>query len=209
MSWYICWYVRPSGHPPMRSAARIATGPLPSDPARSRLVVNVGSNVGYAILNAALLVWYIPFLVRHLGVSAYGMIPLANSLVMFSTVISTSLNVSINRFLAIDLNRGDDADGNRTFNTALALSLGGCLILLVPIGLLTYFFPVLFKVPAGLEFSTQILFASVGFTTLTAVLSGNFGVASLITHRFDLRNLVRSLTSVSRVGVVASSFLAR
>lgn len=177
------------------------------DIARSRFVMNVGSNVCYAALNTALMVWYVPFLVRHLGVAAYGMIPLANSLVMYASVISTSLDVSINRFLAIDLNQGNDAGANRTFNTALALSLAACGILLLPAGIAGYFFPVLFNVPAGLELSTQFLFASVAVTMLTAILSGNFGVASVITHRFDLRNIVRSLTSLSRVGIVALCFL--
>ena len=74
-------------------------------------------------------------------------------------------------------------------------------------GIVTYFFPMLFNVPAGLELSTQLLFAGVGITMLTAILSGTFGVSSMITHRFDLYNIVRSLTSLSRVGVVALCFL--
>jgi len=174
---------------------------------RRRFVINIGSNLCYVALNSALMVWYVPFLVGHLGVAAYGMIPLANSLVMYTAIISASLDTSINRFLAIDLNQGDEAGANRTFNTALALSLAACAILALPAATVTYFFPLLFKVPPGLELATQFLFASVSFTTTAAVLSANFGVASLITHRFDLRNAVRSLTSLSRVGVVWLCFL--
>jgi membrane protein EpsK len=197
----------PLGRPPMRSPGSRAARPLVPNPARSRFLINVGSNVCYVSLNTALMVWYVPFLMHRIGVAAYGMIPLANALVMYAAIISTSLNVSINRFMAIDLNRGNDADANRTFNTALALSLGACGVLLLPIGIITYFFPVLFNVPAGLELATQALFAGVGVTTLAAVLSGNFGVASLITHRFDLRNIVRALASLSRIGVVVLCFL--
>jgi membrane protein EpsK len=191
----------------MRSPGDVAAKHLLPDAARSRFLINVSSNVCYTVLNTALMMWYVPFLVHRLGVAAYGMIPLANSLVMYAAVASTSLNVSINRFMAIDLNRGNDADANRTFNTALALSLGACGILLPPIAIITYIFPVLFNVPAGSELATQAMFAGVGVTTLAAILSGTFGVASLITHRFDLRNIVRSLTLLSRVGVVALCFL--
>ena len=191
----------------MYSPGDVAAKHLLPDAASSRFLINVSSNVCYTVLNTALMMWYVPFLVHRLGVSAYGMIPLANSLVMFAAVISNSLNVSINRFLAIDLNRGNDADANRTFNTALVLSFGACGILLLPIGTLTYFFPVLFNVAAGSELATQAVFAGVGVTTLAAILSGTFGVASLITHRFDLCNIVRSLTLLSRVGIVALCFL--
>jgi membrane protein EpsK len=178
-----------------------------ADTASSRFAVNVSSNVCFLVLNTALMLWYMPFLVRHLGVAAYGMIPLANSLVMYATVISSGLDVSISRFLAIDLNQGNTAGANRTFNTALLLSLAACGGLLLPLGIFTYFFPVLFNVPPGQEVATQFLFAGVGTTMLAAILSGTFGVASLITHRFDLRNIIRGLTSVTRMGVVVLGFL--
>jgi len=197
----------PLGHPPMGVTGGAPANPALPDIARSRFVVNVSSNVCYAVLNTALMVWYVPFLVHHLGVAAYGMIPLANSLVMYAAIISHSLVVSINRFLSIDVNQGNEAGANRTFNTALALSLAACSILLLPAAIVTYFFPMLFNVPAGLELSTQLLFAGVAITMLTAILSGNFGVSSMITHRFDLYNIVRSLTSLSRVGAVALCFL--
>jgi membrane protein EpsK len=176
------------------------------DTAKSRFVINVSSNAGYVILNTALMLWYVPFLMHHLGVAAYGMVPLANSLVMFATIISSSLDVSINRFLAIDLNQGDDASANRTFNTSLALCLIACAIMLLPASIVTYFLPALFNIPAGLELATQFLFAGVSVAMLAAMVSGSFGVASLITHRFDLFNIVRSLTSLSRLGVVVLCF---
>ena len=122
------------------------------------------------------------------------MISLANALVAYAGIVTTSLDVSISRFLAIDLNQGNNAGANRTFNTALGLSLAACGILLPPLGIVSYLFPLLFNVPPGLARATQFLLASVGVTTLAAILSGSFGVASLITHRFDLRNIVRSLT---------------
>lgn len=191
----------------MRSPAHGLAKPPRNNTAGSRFIINVGSNLGYLVLNTLVMLWYIPFLVHHLGVAAYGMISLANSLVTYSAIVSISVDSSINRFLAIDLNQGIDARANQTFNTALALSLGACGILLVPAGIVVYYFPALFNVPAGLGLATQFLFATVGIATLATIISGNFGVVSVITHRFDLRNLVRSLTSLSRVGVVALCFL--
>jgi membrane protein EpsK len=192
---------------PMDRHGGVLAAPSLADTANSRFVLNVSSNFCYLVLNTALMLWYMPFLLRHLGVGAYGMIPLANSLVMYATIISTGLDVSINRFLAIDLNQGNTAGANRTFNTALVLSVAACGSLLLPLGVFTYFFPALFNIPPGLEVATQFLFASVGTTMLVAILSGTFGVASLITHRFDLRNIIRGLTSVTRMGVVALAFM--
>jgi membrane protein EpsK len=168
--------------------------------------MNVGTNVAYVVLNTVLMIWYVPFLVHHLGVAAYGMIPLAHSVVMYASIISAGLDVSITRFMAIDLNEGMADRANQTFNTALALSLIACVILLIPAGIVTYFFPVLFDLPSGKERETQFLFASAVVTMLFAILSCSFGVSSIIRHRFDLQNILRTIVSLSRVGAVVISF---
>lgn len=174
--------------------------------AANRFKLNLTSNIVYVGLSTALMLWYVPFLIERLGVAAYGMVPLANSLVMFTVILSSSLDTSINRFFALDLNRGDIASANRTFNTALGLSLLACLVLLVPGLAMVWFFPTLFQVPAGYEQQTRLLFATVLFTSLTAILSANFAVSSLVFHRFDLRNLVRSAAVLIRVGLVVICF---
>jgi len=183
-----------------------ARGSSLTQSARNRFFLNVGSNICYMVLNTLLLLWYVPFLIRHIGWAAYGMVPLANTLIMYATVLTTSLDVSVNRFLAIDLNQGNVHSANRTFNTALILAATACLVLALPAGAVVYLFPILFNVPAGLESATRFLFASVAATMGAALLSSSFGVTSVITHRFELRNVVRTLTSASRVGVVALCF---
>jgi len=174
----------------------------------SRFGLNFASNVAYMVLSTVLMLWYVPFLIDNLGVAAYGMVPLANALVMFTVILSSSLDVSLNRFLAIDLNRGEIASANRTFNTALALAASACGLLLVPGLALIWLFPSIFQVPAGLENQARLLFAAVLLTSLTAILSANFAVSSLVLHRFDLRNLVRGLTMLTRVGLPIICFLS-
>jgi membrane protein EpsK len=50
------------------------------------------------------------------------------------------------------------------------------------------------------------LFASVCVAFIVSILSSNFGVASVIRHRFDIRNIVRSLTLLTRAGIIALCF---
>lgn len=170
--------------------------------AKRRFKFNVLSNAIYVLLNALLMLWYVSYLLHELGAGAYGIIPLANSLVTYFGILSSSLNVSLNRFLAIDFNQGDYRAANRTFNSSLALALGVSGLLVFPAMLVSYFFPDLFNVEVGLERESQLLIGSVCLTALLAIISGNFGVSSLIAHRFDLRNAVRAATVLTRVGVV-------
>jgi len=191
-----------SSNPPQRSTASIASGG-----ARRHFVANVASNMAYMSLTSVAMTLYIPFLIRHLGVAAYGMIPLANAAIMYMATIIDGLNVAANRYLAIDLNRGDVGAANRTFNTSLAISLVATGLMLPLAAGVTWFFPQLFQVPSGLELQSRILFASVALTFFLTMLDSNVAVSTMIVHRFDLRNLVRGLTMITRMGLVLLLFM--
>jgi membrane protein EpsK len=174
--------------------------------AKERFLINVGTNVTYVALNAIIMIWYTPFLLRHLGPAAYGMIPLTQSVIMYVSIVSASLNVSVVRQLAIDLNGGSIQQANQTFNTALAISLIACGVLLVPSGIAAYCFPLLFDLPSGMGLEVQFLFLSVVATVLFGIIGANFSVSSTVHSRFDLQNLVRAVVLLSRTAVVIVCF---
>lgn len=187
--------------------ASARTGPEDHSGSR-RFSVNVVSSLGYIMLNVGLMAWYVPFLVGNLGLAAYGMLSLANSLVLYLAIVTDSLNGSVFRYLGIDLNRGDVGSANRTFNSALILAVLASCLLLIPIAATCYLLPLMFQVPPDLVAASRFVMAAVGVMALTALVGGVFGVSSLIRHRFDLRNIVRSLVLLCRVGVVAVLFAA-
>jgi membrane protein EpsK len=174
--------------------------------ARSHFAANVASNIAYVGLTTLAMTLYIPFLIRHLGIAAYGIIPLAHTAILYMSTITDGLNVAVNRYLTIDLNRNDEHGANSTFNTAMAISLL-VVALLLPIGIgLAWFFPVLFQVAPGLEQHARWLFACITLTFFLTVIDSNFAVSTLVFHRFDLRNLVRGLTMATRMGSVVLCF---
>jgi membrane protein EpsK len=189
------------------AATSARTGPEDRSGSR-RFSVNVLSSVGFITLNVGLMAWYVPFLVSNLGLAAYGMLALANSLVLYLAIVTDSLNGSVFRYLGIDLNQGDLASANRTFNSALILSVLASCLLLVPIAATCYLLPLIFQVPPELIAATRFVLAAVGVTALAALVGGVFGVSSLVRHRFDLRNIVRSLVALCRIGVVVLLFAA-
>lgn len=179
----------------------------PVDEASRRFVVNVGSSLAYAVLNTGIMFWYIPFLLKHLGVAAYGMVPLTSAFVMFAAIVCEGVNGAIYRNLAIDLNRGDLSAAQKTFNSSVILTIVVSGLLLIPIVPLVWLFPQFFEVPPELEGATRFLIAAAFFSALAFIIGSPFDASSLITHRFDVRNVIRSAVAVSRVGIVALCFL--
>ncbi|MFN3670477.1 MAG: lipopolysaccharide biosynthesis protein [Bosea sp. (in: a-proteobacteria)] len=190
---------------PDGAATRVA--PAAFDQGANRFFVNVTSSIAYVVLNTVLMIWYVPFLIGHLGLAAYGMVALVNALLMILAVVTDSLTGGTFRYLAIDLNRGDAPAAMRTFNTALALAVIGCGVILLPIAATAYYLPTLFRIPLELVAETRFLLLSTSLLAFTALLGGTFGASSLIAHRFDLRNIVRALTTLGRVGIVALCFM--
>ncbi len=195
------------GQPGVAETAGAENGRSSADRGTDRFFVNVASSVGYVVLNTALMVWYVPFLLGHLGLAAYGMVALVNALLMHLAVVTDSLTAATFRYLAIDLNRGDAPAAVRTFNNALALAVIGCGILLLPVVAAAYFLPVLFRIPTELVQESRFLLLTTSLLAFAALLGGTFGASSVVAHRFDLRNVVRSLSTLSRIGVVALCFM--
>jgi membrane protein EpsK len=177
-----------------------------TDDGRGNFLVNVTSNVAYMALSMGVMLWYVPFLINHLGVAAYGVVPLANSLILYFAPATDGLNVAVNRYLTIDLNRGDRDAANRTFNTAFFTAVLAMAALLPLTLIMVWQFAVVFETPAGLENETRFLFAGVMLTFLLAIVGATFEVSSIALHRFDLRNLVRGLALLTRVAVPALLF---
>src|ERR1043166_2692347 len=100
-----------------------------------RFAVNLAANVGYLGLSMLVGVWYVPFLVRHLGAAAYGLIPLATTITSYLSLITLGLNSAVGRSLTIALEEQDHRKANLIFNTSLWGSLALCALLLVPAAL--------------------------------------------------------------------------
>ena len=190
---------------PVASAHSVARSPRKRS-LKKQLLPNLIANGGIFALNILLGMWYTPYLIRYLGVAAYGLIPLANSLAPYLSLISLSLNGAAGRFLTIDLEREELDSANCTFNTVLFGNVGLIgLMLPVVIGV-TWFVPRWFDVPAGQEVYAQWLFAATLGSYLLTLLQSSFSVSTWARNRFDLRNAVVAIHHLLRVGIVVVVF---
>jgi len=179
---------------------------IPVPQRRGRFAVNLFANVGYLGLSMAVGVWYVPFLVKHLGAGAYGLIPLASTLTSYMSLITLGLNAAVGRSLTIALERGEDQRANGIFNTSLWGSLALNVGLLIPAGLALLYLDRIIQVPPGYEVQARWLFAGAIAAFLLNEIKTPFDVSSYCRNRFDLRNLVAVGEIVARVGLVLVLF---
>jgi O-antigen/teichoic acid export membrane protein len=181
----------------------------PSDisEAKRRLLVNVVSNFGVVFANAVITIALTPFMIRHLGLDAYGMVPLVVSFTTYLQVVTGALADAVARYVAIPFGRGDIAESNVYFSSALYALLGLCGLLTLPTIVVAMVFTVLFQVPSGHELAARYLFILVILSSFLTVLHTPFRVSAIITHRFYLSNLVETGGRVLRAVVILACFL--
>jgi O-antigen/teichoic acid export membrane protein len=174
--------------------------------AREGFVINVSSNVAFMVVQAVVSFWFTPYLIRHLGIAVYGMIPLVNSVTAYLQIFTSGFNSAVNRFLTIDLERGDRLTANKTFNTAL-FGVVGVVLVLSPVALaLSLAFPYIFDVPPGWESDASWLFALVAVVFFISVIGSNFAVSSYAYSKFLLRNGVNLAALFARISLVVALF---
>jgi O-antigen/teichoic acid export membrane protein len=174
--------------------------------ARRGFLANVSSNLVFTAVQALATLWFTPFLIRHLGVGAYGMVPLVNSLVIYMAILTSAHYSTLSRFLAIELEQGDEVSANKTFNTALSAITAAFLVLTPFILLLALNFPRIFAVPTGWESDASWLFAIVALGFMITVIGNSFGVSPFIHSRFPLMNTVNLMALFARIGFVVALF---
>lgn len=164
-----------------------------------RLVRNIGANL--LGLGATLLVGvlFTPYLVRHLGLDGYGLVPLANTLSAFLTPITVALSTPFARDLAISLERKDVPATSVVFNSGL---FGSVLLatviagLALPVVLQPFTF---FRIAPGYEHDSRLLLAGSAAAFIVATVSTPFESVTFCRNRFDLRNLITILGTATRV----------
>jgi O-antigen/teichoic acid export membrane protein len=172
----------------------------------AQLPRNLAANIAYFLVNIVIGVLLVPYFINTLGVAAYGIIPLVTSITGYVAIVVQSLNTAVSRFLTVDLQQGDYAAANKTFNTAL-FGLTVVILLMVPVILVVaYFAPSIFHVPAGQETGAILLFLGVSAAFLIRSWSGNFTVQLFAYNRLDLQNLVNLTNLIVQTGLIVLLF---
>jgi O-antigen/teichoic acid export membrane protein len=174
--------------------------------ARRRAPLNFLVNGAWLVVNAGINMWYVPFLIGHLGVAVYGLVPLTTSLTKYMALLTDGINSAISRYLTVDLAQGNFEKSNQTFNTAV-VGLGLISFILLPfVFLVSFFAPHLFTIPTGLDRDAQIIVLLILLAFMVNIFASSFAVPSFTYHRFDLRFLINTSRLMAEVGCVIFIF---
>jgi O-antigen/teichoic acid export membrane protein len=184
--------------------------PLPSEQARPRrrsAYLNVLSNWAGFVISTAIAFFVSPFVVRHLGDSAYGVWVLLGSLTGYLGLLDLGVRGAVTRYVANFHAVGDHREVSRITSAALTIFLiAGILAIIVSVAL-SLFAVNSFHIPTSYRFAARVILIMAGFNIAASLAGGVFGGILVALERFDLVNLLEVLSGILRTGAIVVMLL--
>ena len=152
---------------------------------------NLMLNILNLVCNVVVGLYYTPYLVRSLGVVAYGIVPLALIVNQFIVVVTGALTSALTRFYSIELQKKEYERASRSLSTSLIL-IGGFVVILLPFVILFVAnIGDVFNIPGALIRDAKLLFGFTLSSFFVSLLSSVFNITSYANNRLDVLNVLK------------------
>lgn len=176
------------------------------DISNKQVRLNFYTNILSLLINVGVGILYTPYLVKSLGIIAYGVIPLTLIINQYIGVITDAITSSLTRFFTIETRNENHKKAEQYITTGFYLILLFIGILLVPL----YFFindiDYIFNIPSTLLDVTKILFfctiSSFFFSLITSIIN----IPLYAQNRLDLLNVIKILRGALKPFIVLIAF---
>ncbi len=166
------------------------------------LFVNIASFATTVVIG----IWLTPYLLKHLGIVAYGLIPLAMFLSQYVSVIINAINMSINRFLLIALQNNEDRNANEVFNTALVIVFAFIALQAIIMGVILFDITKFFTISEELIVDATWLFGLTFIGFSISLFRSVFGTSMFAYNRLDILRMIDIIQNVVRVASIVILF---
>lgn len=135
-----------------------------------------------------------PYIVRTVGVEAYGFVSLGNNFVSYASLATVALDALAGRFITVRLYEGDIEQANKYYASAFYANLAIGIVLLLVGTFVWVNLERLVSIPDGIVWDVKILFGSLFLNCFVSTVGSVFAVATFATNKLYLNSL-RSIES--------------
>ena len=165
-------------------------------------IVSFGVNYGVSF-------FLTPYLVKHVGREAYGFLPLVNSIIGYSSILTSAIGSMSGRFVTMAMYKNDIPGANRYYNSVWVANAAFSALFTVIAVFFVVFADSLINVPDYLLTEVRWLFGLGTASLVFGLLTGYLAMGTFVKNRTDMtatRNIVLSCTSVAIIIALFSLF---
>jgi O-antigen/teichoic acid export membrane protein len=169
---------------------------------------NVLSNWAGFACSAAVSFFLSPFVVHHLGNSAYGIWVLIGSLTGYLGLLNLGVRGAVTRYVASFHMEANHQEASAVTSSALVIFIAaGTFAILLSLVLATLVVPV-FHISRDYQLAAHVVVILAGVNIAVSLVSGVFGGVLTALHRFDLSNLIAVANSLLSALVIVLALSA-
>ena len=167
--------------------------------ARKQQLINLLSNFANLFTNILLGLFFTPYLVKTLGIAAYGVLPLALLINSYINVVTGALIGSMSRFYSIELVAERYKEASEYLSIAF-ISLASFFILLMPLlGIFIYNIDDVLNIPDIYVYDSKVLFIFIIFSFFLSMCSSLLNITQFALNRLDIMNTIKISRNVFKV----------
>lgn len=176
------------------------------DDKQKQIKINFYTNIAALVANVLVGVYYTPYLVRSLGLAAYGVLPLALIINQYIGVATHTFTHSYTRFYSVALQKNDLCESAKVLSTSFLVVILICIgVAPIAIGIIRYA-DKLFQIPYEYISSARYLFCFTILSFFCSMLSSLLNVMLYANNRLDLLNLLKIIRSSFKLLFVVAFF---
>lgn len=171
-----------------------------------QLTINIVSNIAIYILQFGVSFFLTPFIVRFLGVEAYGFVQLSSQIISYTTLLSVGLNAMSSRFITVEYHRGDFTQANKFFSSVFWGNVFlSTISLITAFGILLYLDRII-TIPEHLVLDVKLLFGFLSINAVLGIAGSVFNIATFVKNRLELRSIRTAIGSIINVALLMIVF---
>lgn len=170
------------------------------------LVINMTSNFLSLAVTFGISFFLSPYIVKTVGVEAYGFVGLANNFISYASLITIALNSLAGRFITIAIHEKKIEKANRYYSSVF---LANCLIsvVLLLIGTIAWIYlEYLISIPASILWDVKLLFAALFINCIIGTVGSVFSVSTFATNKLYISSFRSIESSLIRAVVLVGLF---
>lgn len=155
-----------------------------------QLFINMfAQSLGF-IINVGISFFLTPFIIKHVGVAAYGFVGLANDFVGYAQLVTIALNSMAARFITIELHKNNMHSAKQYFTSVMVANMFFCILLIFPAILILIFLNKLIEIPLVILSDVRLLWIFIFANFILSIITSIYTVAAFAKNRLDVPSLI-------------------
>ena len=147
-----------------------------------------------------------PYIVKTVGVEAYGFVGLANNFISYASLITIALNALSGRFITIAIYEHNYEKANCYYSSVFLANCFISTVLLLVGTVIWIFLEYLISIPANILWDVKLLFAALFINCIVSTVGSVFSVATFATNKLYISSFRSIESSLIRAGVLIGLF---